>query len=137
MAFRNRRSFLQSSAAALGAAALTGPMAFLKTKLMAQDLCGTRAPSPYGPLSPVRDRATGLELIMLPAGFQYTTFSWKGDSMNDGNTCPSGHDGMSLVPNRSNPTPLTYTMIRNQEVSDIPNSPIAPTSNYDTQGGGG
>ena len=54
----NRRSFLKGGVAA-GAATLTGPLAFLKTKALASGhLCGTRGESPYGELFPTKDDAT-------------------------------------------------------------------------------
>ena len=46
-------------------------------------------------LVPVKDRATGLELIKLPRGFEYTTYGWTGDPMGDGIATPSAHDGMA------------------------------------------
>ena len=54
-------------------------------------------PSPYGPISPKIDESTGLPLIMLPDGFRYQSFSWTGDMMSDGVSCPSLHDGMAVV----------------------------------------
>jgi hypothetical protein len=72
-----RRRFLQGVTGAFGAASLSGPLAFLHSrKLIAAVMTGTRGPSPYGPLVPARDMATGLDLIRLPRGFRYTTFSW-------------------------------------------------------------
>ena len=92
----NRRQFLRSSAAT-AASTLASPFGFLSTQLLAnQTLCGTRGPSPYGPLVPTQDQATGLYLIMLPAGFTYTTLSWAGDTLDDGNPVPTGHD-LSLI----------------------------------------
>jgi hypothetical protein len=140
----NRRQFLRGSALAIGAAALTGPLAMLKTKTMARavDLAGTRGASPYGPLFPAKDMATGLELIMLPRGFQYTTFSWKGDRMSDGLVVPSGHDGMAIVAS-ANPGGIrrgqsqVFTLIRNHEIFGVGGAPIAPTNNYDSIGSGG
>jgi hypothetical protein len=32
----------------------------------------------YGPLYPTRDETTGLELLMLPRGFKYLSFGWRG-----------------------------------------------------------
>lgn len=49
----------------------------------------------YGPLSPVKDQATGLELLMLPKGFEYISYGWTGDRMADGKPTPSMHDGMA------------------------------------------
>ena len=143
IAATSRRSFLRGGAAAAGAATLTGPLAFLKTKALASGhLCGTRGPSPYGDIFPTKDDVTGLPLIMLPRGFKYSTFSWRGDMMNDGNLVPSGHDGMAIV-SAANPggqahgKSQTFTLIRNQEVFGVGNAPIAPDYNYDPQGGGG
>ena len=36
-------------------------------------------------------------MIQLPRGFSYTTFSWTGDTMTDGNKVRVGHDGMAVV----------------------------------------
>lgn len=143
----NRRRFLQSSSALVGATALAGPLSFLHTKQLAAGVgvCGTRGPSPYGPLKPAKDEATGLDLIMLPNGFKYTTFSWKGDLMDDGNLVPFGHDGMAVV-GAANPggqpqgASQTYTLIRNHEVfydGPTAHTPVAPDFNYDPAGGGG
>lgn len=49
----------------------------------------------YGPLYPTRDQATGLELLMLPRGFEYITYGWTGDPMDDGAPTPDSHDGMA------------------------------------------
>lgn len=51
----------------------------------------------YGPLSPKKDAATGLELLQLPDGFTYTSFGWTGQIMTDGNPTPTDHDGMAVV----------------------------------------
>ena len=53
--------------------------------------------SPYGPVSPKKDETTGLELLKLPDGFRYWSYSWSGDEMSDGVTCPNLHDGMAVV----------------------------------------
>ena len=42
------------------------------------------APSPYGPIAPVRDSSTGLPLLALPEGFEYRSYGWSGDTMTDG-----------------------------------------------------
>jgi secreted PhoX family phosphatase len=130
----DRRNFLKGSAvAAIGG--LTGPFAFLQTKGAAHgavDLCGTRGVSPYGPISPTKDHATGLELLMLPKGFQYWSLSWKGDLLSDGNVCPTGHDGMAIVDESDG----MFTLIRNHEVFGL-GTPIAQQHNYDTRGPAG
>jgi len=53
--------------------------------------------SPYGPISPKKDQTTGLELLKLPDGFKYWSYSWTGDTLSDGVTCPNLHDGMAVV----------------------------------------
>lgn len=62
--------------------------------------------------------------------------------MDDGNRCPSGHDGMAIVAagnpgGRRRGRSQRYTLIRNHEVFGVGNPPIAPMYNYDAQGGGG
>jgi uncharacterized protein len=128
-----RRKFLKGGAA-VAAAGLTGPFAFLHTKALAQgtELGGTRGQSPYGPLYPTKDHATGIELLMLPQGFQYWSMAWTGDRLDDGNVCPSGHDGMAIVDESNG----LFTLIRNHEVFDLA-TPIAPEFNYDSRGGAG
>lgn len=72
---------------------------------------------PYGPVSPVRDHATGLELLQLPEGFQYRSFSWTGDMMSNGQPVPGGHDGMAAVTQRVIPGIGAATvLIRNHEL---------------------
>ena len=53
--------------------------------------------SPYGPIRPQKDETTGLELLQLPDGFRYWSYSWTGDVMSDGVACPNLHDGMAVV----------------------------------------
>lgn len=132
----NRRQFLRDSTAT-AAATLANPFGFLHTHLLAnQTVCGTRGPSPYGPLVPVQDQATGLYLIMLPSGFTYTTLSWAGDTLDDGNPVPTGHDGMAVLDMRGRGITAEHLLIRNQEVFGL-GQPIAPEYNYDSQGPGG
>ena len=47
--------------------------------------------SPYGPIRPTKDETTGLELLQLPEGFSYRSYSWTGDLMSDGVSCPNLH----------------------------------------------
>lgn len=89
----DRHGFLGTSAAALLAAPLGG-------------LYGRQAPaqgrmepitSPYGPVGPVADQTTGLQLLQLPEGFTYQSFGWAGDPMDDGAPTPMEHDCMAVV----------------------------------------
>ena len=73
---------------------------------------------PYGPVSPVRDHETGLELLQLPQGFQYRSFAWTGDAMTNGQPVPGGHDGMAVVSETVIPGIGAATLlIRNHELA--------------------
>ena len=54
---------------------------------------GTTAPQPYGPLRRVADQR-GIEVLALPLGFSYVTFSHTGSRMSDGFPTPLALDGM-------------------------------------------
>ena len=92
----DRRTFLRRGAMGAGAVWM----------LSLQELAargGHRGPvvidgvSPYGPIQPEKDETTGLELLKLPEGFRYWSYSWTGDEMSDGVACPNLHDGMAVV----------------------------------------
>jgi secreted PhoX family phosphatase len=85
----NRRTFLTAAAGA----ALTGPFAGFAARAEAAQ--GKPTGVGYGPLAPVKDQTTGLELLMLPRGFEYVSFGWRNDVMSDGRPTPSNHDGMA------------------------------------------
>jgi uncharacterized protein len=89
----NRRSFLKRSAVGAGAVWTASLQSFMVRRAEAAPL----TPSPYGPISPKNDEATGLPLIQLPDGFKYITYSWTGDVMADGVKCPNLHDGMGII----------------------------------------
>ena len=62
-------------------------------------------------LVPVADSSTGLELLRLPEGFSYRSFSWAGDAMGDGPATPARHDGMAAFPAPGG----GVTLVRNHE----------------------
>ncbi len=74
---------------------------------------GRRTDSPFGPLRPAIDEATGLVLLDLPAGFRYRSFSWAGDPLDDGQACPGHHDGMGVV--AGDPASDEWLLVRNHE----------------------
>lgn len=93
----DRRGFLRTglAAATLGMAA-SGPLAALSARTADASTMVKRAFSPdYGPLFPVKDQTTGLELLKLPRGFEYLTHGWTGDPMSDERRTPGSHDGMA------------------------------------------
>ncbi len=129
---RSRRLLLQGTAA--GALTSSAPFvqaleAFAQRKSSARTLGSLLADSPYGPIRPVRDDATGLELLQLPEGFTYTSFSWTGDMMEDGNPVPGAHDGMGVVGYANNGRDLV--LIRNHELGSAASLLQAPGM-YDT-----
>lgn len=90
----DRRRFLQLGGAAAAVTALgLAPVG----RLLARAGLPHGRVEGYGPLAPVADLATGLPLLMLPAGFRYRSFGWTGTPMADGLATPSHHDGMGVV----------------------------------------
>jgi uncharacterized protein len=142
----DRRSFLARGAVAAGSAAMAGS---LFTTL---DLAGASA-SPaatggragrrdasvgYGPLQRRPDQ-DGNEVLALPEGFSYVTFSRTGDRMSDGTPTPRAHDGMAAFASSRRDS---VVLVRNHEVRTAPgtveNSVIAPEAvKYDPLGVGG
>lgn len=82
-------------------------------------------------LVPARDQATGLELVKLPPGFEYTSYGWTGDPMDDGIATPSNHDGMGAF-RRGH----TVRLVRNHERGNLTGA-YATGMTYDPQATGG
>lgn len=103
----NRRDFMKGSGgvAAAGFAALAANRAGGATLPYSDD---------YGPLLLTPDKATGLSLLALPEGFEYTSYGWTGQLKSDGNYTPTDHDGMAVVAARGN----TIALVRNYESSE-------------------
>jgi len=91
------RSLLRGAGTMIGAAALAGPLSALATNPAAAAAARSMANgfAGYGPLAPVKDMTTGLELLKLPRGFEYVSFGRTGDVMSDGIRTPGSHDGMA------------------------------------------
>lgn len=109
-----RRNLLKS-----GAAAAAIPFVGTLEALGARRAHAARAVSsivgPYGPIRPVKDHSTGLALLQLPAGFQYKSFSWTGDAMENGQPVPGSHDGMAVVSSRLRGGAHELVLVRNHE----------------------
>jgi len=126
----SRRRMLQGSAGLLAANGLLGSLGLLASRqaLAATGKQMVSAPSPYGPVAPVLDGSTGLPLLSLPEGFEYTSFGWTGDPMADGRLTPSNHDGMAVVSASRGGSHLV--LVRNHErglVADLSAAIQAPT----------
>jgi secreted PhoX family phosphatase len=126
----SRRDFLAGSAgiASASLAALIG--ALHARRSAAAPRASRHVAGPYGPLRPVADLETGLPLILLPDGFQYRTFSWSGDPMQNGEPTPELHDGMGVIDAKRRGGEIDVTLVRNHERAIA--SPIVAPARYDT-----
>jgi secreted PhoX family phosphatase len=123
-----RRAFLQGAVGAGAGLALASPFASLGALP-----AGAAVPTglDYGPLRPVKDHTTGLELLLLPRGFEYLSFGWTNDVMSDGVRTPSSHDGMAAFRDGD-----LVRLVRNHERGT--GTPFAPAANtYDPAAAGG
>lgn len=132
-----RRGMLRGSAAVLGCAAIGSP---LSEKVARAGSRRRHRSAGYGPLVEKRDITTGLKLLSLPRGFEYASFGWTGDELEDGSITPGGHDGMAVVEvagRRRFGRPRKAFLVRNHEIRSDAGafSPNAP--NYDPAGAAG
>ncbi len=129
-----------------GAAALAalGPLQALGARTAGAAPMKKQPFSPdYGPLAPVDDQATGLPLLMLPAGFEYISYGWTGDTMDDGKPTPAAHDGMAtfpagrrgIPPGRGNGKGDDVALVRNHEQGSF--RPAFTEPAYDPNANGG
>lgn len=87
-----RRTLLRGAAVA---AAASVPFQALAARTAAAEPVKLEFDAGYGPLHPAKDQATGLELLHLPRGFEYISYGWTNDLMDDGVRTPGSHDGMA------------------------------------------
>jgi hypothetical protein len=145
MAMLDRRSFITHGAAAAGAAA-AGATLFQTLNNAAGALPparghggpkGRKGDGGYGQLARVADQ-NGDEILALPEGFEYVTFSKIGETMSDGTPVPVAHDGMAAFKGHGN----TTLLIRNHEVRTGPgtvegSAQASADRKYDPLGVGG
>lgn len=125
----DRRDFLKRTSSTAGGIAVAGTF----HNLLCQSSRGASHSPGYGPLSPVRDATTGLELLQLPDGFQYQSFGWHKDPMTTSAKTPGSHDGMGVI----RADEKSITICRNHEVGGD-GTPFASEANtYDPKAGGG
>lgn len=128
----DRRSVLRGAAAATGLAAAVSfeSLADRASSATAAEPLKQKFSPDYGPLAPVRDHTTGLELLLLPRGFEYLTFGWTGEAMQDGVATPRMHDGMAAFRRENH-----IALVRNHEVGSFSGKFTDPA--YDPQADGG
>jgi uncharacterized protein len=128
----DRRAFLRTGLAAATSLVALGTFEALGARTAGAAPMSKREESPdYGPLYPVKDETTGLELLKLPKGFEYLSFGWTGDVMSDGIKTPGLHDGMAAFRRRDGKVAL----VRNHEVGSYNGAFTEP--NYNPLAGGG
>jgi hypothetical protein len=142
MAELDRRSFLKRTSAVTAGAVFGGTalQVLARGPLAAAAPTGVangRIAGGYGALRPARDQ-DGNEILALPEGFTYVTFSKTGSAMSDGTSVPRNHDGMAAFRGAGGTTRL----IRNHEVRNLPGVMAAAvagpaSTKYDAVGVGG
>lgn len=134
--FRNgRRDFFKRSAAGVVSATTLGVLAAHSARARADD--GAVKTRGYGPLVRTPDQ-NGQEILALPQGFTYVTFSKTGDPLMDGTgAVPRNHDGMACFARPDG----TIRLIRNHEnrnAAGVPTLGVPHTgSRYDAKAFGG
>ena len=133
----DRRTFIARGAAVAGGGLLSTTALERLNAANASAPKGRRHHSEsYGPLARTRDQR-GVEVLALPAGFSYVTFSHSGSTMSDGNPTPLALDGMSAFSGRSRGE---VRLVRNSEDRNLPGEGSVggdPAAKYDPLGGGG
>jgi secreted PhoX family phosphatase len=131
----SRRTFLTRSATAGGTLlSLTA----LERLTLRDAAAGHWHPRPrsYGPLERKPDQR-GVEVLALPAGFSYVTFSHTGSTMSDGNPTPLALDGMAAFDGGHRGL---VRLVRNSEDRNAAGAGSVagdPSARYDPDGGGG
>ena len=130
----SRRSFLVGSAG-IAAVTIATVLAARRSRSVSIGAGGSiNVPGPYGRLWPVADLATKLPLLMLPAGFEYRSYSWTGDPMTNGRPTPEYHDGMGVIAVERRGEETDLVLVRNHERGFA--SPIVAPARYDSALGG-
>lgn len=131
----SRRSFIQSSAVAIGAGGSLARVILDSAPASAHGRRPRRGFAGYGELLPDPNG-----LLELPKGFRYRVFSRTGDALSLGGNVPAHHDGMAAFSAGAKGSWL----VRNHEIDtdDVLEDGVAPVphvagATYDAEGTGG
>ncbi|MEG3766229.1 alkaline phosphatase PhoX [Alteromonas sp. 14N.309.X.WAT.G.H12] len=80
--------------------------------------------SSYGELTVKNDNTTGLPLLALPEGFEYSSYGWTGQIQSDTTITPTDHDGMAVAAVKQN----IICLVRNHELSEGEGTKCDPIS---------
>lgn len=128
----DRRRFRDGSPMSGSSLVAPGPLEALAARTVdAAPMARLTASPDYGPLSPAKDHTTGLDLLMLPRGFEYVTYGWTGDVMSDGIPTPSAHDGMAAFDSHSG----KIALVRNHRRATFDGAFTEPAYNPLASGG--
>ncbi len=126
----SRRSFIKTSST-LAAVPFVGALGAMHARIANAAGFTQRVIGPYGPVAPVKDLTTGLELIKLPAGFSYKSYGWTGDMMTDGQITPGSHDGMGVIVTRRVGRSQEMVLCRNHERGNTAAAIVTSRQGYD------
>ena len=127
-----RRGFIKGGLAGVAALATLGPLEALAARTAGAAPMAKVPQSPdYGPLAPVKDHTTGLELLALPRGFEYVSYGWTGDVMSDGIPTPGAHDGMAAFHRADG----KLALVRNHELGGYTGAFASPAYHPLARGG--
>ncbi|MCG8436413.1 MAG: PhoX family protein, partial [Gammaproteobacteria bacterium] len=127
-----RRRFLQNSAYAVGGLSFISPFSALLARA-AESAAPDAVADTVDYLVEVADRNTGLPLLKLPEGFEYVSFGWTGDPLQDDFPTPGSHDGMAVIRSRAG----RIVLARNHEIWGDEGSFGKESIVYDPRAGAG
>lgn len=130
MTDRDRRSFLGRFTSGISAIAISQSFGCLGDRIARAQKVETV--KTRGPLLPTADATTGLNLLKLPEGFEYLSYGWTNQPLDDGTPTPGAHDGMAVIQEDGD----LITLCRNHELGD-PGPSFSKLQGYDRRAAGG
>jgi len=142
MTLTSRRAFLKGSGLLAGGVVTSGTLAALAAHTAwaqggPRDRRRVARRGDYGELHPAPDQ-DGRQVLALPRGFGYSTFSRTGEPLGNGLAVPRNHDGMACFAGPGG----TLRLIRNHELRNAAGNftlgvPVPDAVKYDARAMGG